>query len=312
MSNDPNQPKPGQGKTRAISSKPSTEVTEADLWDLDSDRDPIAPDKASETAKSETHPARRKSRSHILPKRNPEVEGTNPYVSAVKKPAAYVPDTESNLKPDANASGKSGDETEGAETPGDGDATAKTDEVTAGQPFFASLTKMERIAISALFAALILAATLAIIHFTNRVPTRSPISEETDFPVSGKLVEVKSAVTYWRKPITTGQNPDVVRRSTALIPVVKLTLQSKPCAIRVFFRDEEGVVIGDGISRDVSGGQELVIPATAGFDDIGMHAAYRTGENDPWTVQIFEGPSLGADRKDFRKVVEIQISTDRR
>ena len=45
---------------------------------------------------------------------------------------------------------------------------------------------------------------------------------------------------------------------------------------------------------------------------MGMHAAYRTGESEPWTVQVFEGPSRNADRKDFSKILETQISTDRR
>ena len=71
-------------------------------------------------------------------------------------------------------------------------------------------------------------------------------------------------------------------------------------------------MIGDGISRDVSGKEELVIAATAGFNDLGMHAAYRTGEKDPWVVQVFEGPDSSADRKDFNKVMETRVSTDLR
>ena len=56
----------------------------------------------------------------------------------------------------------------------------------------------------------------------------------------------------------------------------------------------------------------LVIPATAGFDDIGMHAAYRTGGTKPWTVEIYEAPSENASGKEFTKLFETHISTDRR
>ena len=101
-----------------------------------------------------------------------------------------------------------------------------------------------------------------------------------------------------------------MRRGTAFIPVLRLSLHSEPCAIRIFFRDQDGVVVGDAINRLVSGDQDIEIPATAGFDDIGMHAAYRTGEQLPWTVHILEGPSRSADRKDFRKILETQVSTD--
>ncbi len=196
----------------------------------------------------------------------------------------------------------------------DNDTTAPDSDASPAEkaPIPSFLTKIEKIAISALFAVLALAATFAIIHFSKRVPTRSPFSEKIDYPVNGKLIEIRAASTYWRAPITSGENSDVVRRGTALIPVLKLSLHSKPCAIRVFFRDQDDIVIGDGITREISGLTELALPATAGFDEIGMHAAYRTGESEPWTVQVFEGPSRNADRKDFSKILETQISTGRR
>lgn len=299
MSNDPYQPQPGKGKTPPKPSNSSGEPTESDLWDLD-----VAPSqKAPKPADPEALPVRRTSSSYSHPQRPTEGGGDKIPASPAEKPSTPIPAKDN----------KSGNETEApteqAAHAEDGGDPAKA---IAAPPFSGSLTKIEKIAITALFAALILGAVLTLIHFSSRVPTRSPLTEETDYPVSGKLIEVKSAVTYWRKPITSGDNADIVRRGTALVPVVSLKLNSKPGAIRVFFRDEEGTVIGDGISRDVNGEEQLVIAATAGFDDIGMHAAYRTGEKEPWTVQVFEGSESSADHKDFRKVTETRISTDRR
>lgn len=304
MSNDPHQPEPGQGKTPPKTSKSSGELTETDLWDLDRSM----PRKDFDSGKSEALPPRRKDGSKNHQAGSGEVGEARPYVHPVRKPAA--PSTVA--QPDVYADPEN--PAHPPETPADekvvpAEATAS---VTETPNSTASLTKTEKIAITVVFAAILLGAAFAVIHFNSRVPLRSPISEKTDFPVSGKLIEVKSATTYWRKPVTSGDDPDIVRRGTALIPVAKLSLSSKPCAIRVFFRDEDGTVIGDGISRNVSGEQELVIPATAGFDDIGMHAAYRTGEKEPWIIQVFEGPSRSADRDDFKKVLETEISTDRR
>lgn len=172
-----------------------------------------------------------------------------------------------------------------------------------------SLNAVEKIAISSLFIALALGATLTIIHFSNAVPTRPLIAKKIDYPVTGEIVEIRAASTYWRAPVTTGENTDVVRRNTKLIPVLKLNLSSKSGAIRVFFCNEDGLVIGDGISRAVTGETEVSIAATAGFDDVGMLAAYRTGDSRPWVVQVFEGSDATAPREKFRMILETEIST---
>ena len=171
------------------------------------------------------------------------------------------------------------------------------------------LSKIEKIAILLLCFILLLGAALTLIHFSSRIPTRSLIAEKIDFPVSGKIVTITAASTYWRKPITSGDNADVVRRNTQLIPVVKLSLSSKTGAIRVFFRNEEGLLVGDVITRSVAGDSEITVIATAGFDDLGMHTAYRTGSGKRWRAQVFEAHSATASREDFSMVLEMEIDT---
>lgn len=270
MSKVPAKQKPDQARKSPKSLKKAKEI---DLWDLDADESGI------ESAGAQMEKAE---------------AGSDP-----KKPAESGIDTA-----DVPQAGEK-PSTETEETAAGSQATA-----TGARASFASITRTEKIAVTALFAALALAASIFLVHFSKHVPTRSSLGEEIDFPVSGKLIEITSANTYWRKPATSGENRDVARPGTAFIPVLEISLKAKPCAIRVFFRNDEGVLVGDGISRNVSGEMELRIPATAGFDDPGMHSAYRTGEKEPWIVQVFEGANQVADHEDLRKVLETQISTD--
>ena len=171
------------------------------------------------------------------------------------------------------------------------------------------LSKIEKISILLLCFVLLLGGALTLIDFSSRVPTRPLIAEKIDFPVSGKIVTITAASTYWRKPNTSGDNTDVVRRNTQLIPVVKLSLSSKRGVIRVFFRNEEGLLVGDVITRSIAGDSEITVMATAGFEDLGMHTAYRTGNSKRWLAQVFEASSATASREDFNMVTEMEIDT---
>jgi hypothetical protein len=330
MSNDSSQPDHDPAKIDPKAAKQSKESTEMDLWDLDFDEsaDPAQPSPGG----SSGLPARRTSESSVSstkPTERPVSEPLAPQAESVKSnPGPYKPREKAEPKSqhvtnEAAAAESSGEiQRESGEMLDSGARERDNSEDKTGEgagsstkqalPPTASFTKIEKISISVLFAALALGATLAVIHFSNEVPTRPLIAEEIDFPVNGQLIEIKAAATYWREPVTTGENADVVRRDTKLIPVLKLSLHSKPCAIRIFFRNEDGTVIGDAITRIVNGDTELTIPATAGFDDIGMHAAYRTGGSQPWVVQILEGPDRAASREKFKTVLETEISSDMR
>ena len=172
-----------------------------------------------------------------------------------------------------------------------------------------SLSKIEKIAISALCVVLGFGAILTLIHFSNYVPTRTLVGDVINFPVSGKIVKITAASTYWRKPVRTGENADVVEWDTQLIPELKLSLSSKSGAIRVFFRNEEGVMVGDGITRTVEGNSEITVASTAGFENMGMHTAYRTGDSNRWVVQVFEAPDATSPREKLRQVLEMDIAT---
>ncbi len=347
MNTDPSNPNP-EPKIDSNVSKKVTEATEMDLWDIDfGDVDVPSPAENVHRTPGQL-PAQRQSVSNIStrkpsdlrPKSAVGVEPTEPLPLTIELPEltsgekAELSRHRAKKKPAFNEVEKTVNKTATATRSDIEDetdleipeieqepATREWDELEDAEEEpkdqkavsiispIGSLSKIEKIAISSLCAVLALGAILTLIHFSHRVPTRPLVTEEIDFPVSGKIVEITAASTYWRKPITTGDKADVVRRGTQLIPVLKLSLNSKSGAIRVFFRNEDGLVVGDGITRSVKGSTEVTVPATAGFDDVGMHTAYRTGDGKRWNVQVFEAPSATSPREEFRKVLETEIST---
>lgn len=173
------------------------------------------------------------------------------------------------------------------------------------------LSKFEKIGLAVLALALICTSIFLVKSSFGHISTRSERSERPSFPIKGTRIVIRSASSYWREPVSTGSNQETVRRDTKLIPILTLEIEGSPCAIRAFFRDDQGELIGDGVTRAASSGT-LEIPATAGLENIGAHAAYRTGETKPWKVEVFEAPTVDSSRQEFKKLMEIPISTDRR
>lgn len=344
MRNDSSRPGPDP-KIEINVSKKAKESTEMDLWDIDLGEEVIpSPSEKVQRAPGQL-PVQRKSVSKIKTKKPSDPK---PKSAEAAELTGLEPVSEElgELEPISEEPAESGKD-QAAETPSREAPVESEDDIFDGFPdleqempielenrtkqweeaddvstekpeqkpmpvisAIGSMSKIEKIAISALVAVLVLSAILTLIHFSNRVPTRPLVAEEVDFPVSGKIVEIIAAGTYWREPVTTGENADVVRRGTQLIPVLKLNLSSKSGAIRVFFRNEDGLVMGDGITRTVKGDAEVTVAATAGFEDVGMHTAYRTGDTKRWVVQVFEAPDATSPREKFRKVLEMDISTE--
>jgi len=175
-----------------------------------------------------------------------------------------------------------------------------------------NLTSLERIGVFAVLILLIAGGAFFFFQSINRLPSQTGVVEAEDFPIEGSRIIVEKSHNYWRAPITTGDDRDTFRRGTSLLPVLELEIESGAGAVRIFFRDELGEFVGDAISRTVNGATSLKIPATAGFDDIGMHAAYRTGQSKPWTVEVLEGPSVSAPSSEFKRLFQMPLSTDRR
>ncbi len=175
---------------------------------------------------------------------------------------------------------------------------------------FTNLTMLEKTSMIAIVVALITTAALTILHFNKEIPVDTEIAEKISLPVEGEILSISAFETYWRKPITQGEKPDIVRGGVKLIPTIKIQASGKSGAIRVFFRDGEGDFVGDSTTITISKNETLTISATDGFTDMSMHASYRTGQTPRWIIQILEGPSIDAPIEKFKTLFETEISTD--
>jgi hypothetical protein len=174
------------------------------------------------------------------------------------------------------------------------------------------LSKFERIGLWTLLGILLVGGGLIFFNISHRLPTGTGRATASDFPLKGRHTEILSAETFWRAPITEGANAETFRRGTQLLPVVNLTSRGAPAAVRVFFRNQDGAVMGDAVTRAIHPGTPLQVAATTGFEDVGMHAAYRTGQSRPWTIEVREAPAETSPNTDFVKLFTIEVSTDRR
>lgn len=174
------------------------------------------------------------------------------------------------------------------------------------------LTHFERIGLIVLVILLAIGGLGTLVVSIMGLPSESERAKSTDFPIKGSLMTIASADSYWREPITDGPSPETVRRGTQLLPVIELKVSEGSGAVRVLFRNDERNLEGDAVTRTVRGPGTLVIPATAGFDELGMFAAYRAGGSKPWTIEVYEAASETATGRDFKKLFEIDISTERR
>ncbi len=174
------------------------------------------------------------------------------------------------------------------------------------------LSKIERLGLFSLVGLLVVGGIVLYYNAIHGLQSGSKRVVKNDFPIPGKHLAIRSAESYWRAPVTAGGVQDTVRRGTVLIPEVLLKPEGGPAAIRVFFRNSDGDLVGDAVTRSVQTAADIRVAATAGFEDIGMHAAYRTGQSKPWTVEVREAPSENSPVQDFKKLFEMDISTDRR
>jgi hypothetical protein len=171
---------------------------------------------------------------------------------------------------------------------------------------------LEKFGMIALVVLLLGAVAGILIYSAMRLPVETMSSKVVKFPVKGQHVTIQSAKTYWRDVVTRGPDADIVRRGTRLLPVLDLNCSGGDGVLRVLFRDEFGDSVGDIITRQISAGEKVSIASTAGFNDAGMHAAYRTGETKVWRIEVYEGSAGISLGNDFVKLFEIDISTERR
>lgn len=173
------------------------------------------------------------------------------------------------------------------------------------------LNKFERIGLICLVGILLGGSIWFLASTVYRLPRPAVRLQARDFPIKGEKFRVDSAECYWRKPITEGEHVDVCRRGTLLLPVIEMAASEGSSTIRVFFKNDEGITVGDPIIRKIGNGT-VKIAGTAGIEDPGIFAAYRTGNDTRWTVVVHEIPSGDIAKGEARKLFEMEIPAERR
>lgn len=171
------------------------------------------------------------------------------------------------------------------------------------------LSKIERIGLLALLALLIIGGGIVFLNSVSRLPSEADLMPSLKFPIKGERVTIEAAQSFWRVPVA---DIDTFRRGTEVLPVASLTVRGGPAALRVFFRDSDGQVVGDAVNHSVSDAGRFEVSATAGFEEAWMHDTYQTARGKPWTIEVLEGPSQGAPAGDFKTLFTMKISADRR
>jgi hypothetical protein len=173
-------------------------------------------------------------------------------------------------------------------------------------------SRPEVVGISVVGLLLALCAAYFLFNAFRDLPRIVDPHEMPDFPIKGQYVTLTAADSYWRLPVTTGPNPDVVQRGTRLIPVIEVVARSENATMRVQFRNSEGTPVGDPVTVPIRGNPIINIPSTSGFEDINIHNAYSIGMVEPWSVEILEAPASSTSGGAFRVLASFPISTARR
>jgi len=167
---------------------------------------------------------------------------------------------------------------------------------------------MEKVSMLVVIVLLAGFAVLLFFPAIGSLPDEKQRARAEDFPKKGKHLTVKSALTYWREPIENGPNADVFKRGTALLPAIQIEVEGGPAVLRILFRGEDGVAVGDSVTREVNGNEVIKLAGTEGFLELGMHAAYRTGQTKPWMVQVYEAKPGSKEIQDFVLIFEMDMS----
>lgn len=182
-----------------------------------------------------------------------------------------------------------------------------------------SMTSLEKAALILMGLILTSFFILGSLHLKARFGSEGS-QGKIELPVIGQHLVVSQLETYWVSPTeNSGTSSEV-----SLVPMVNFTLsnQSKPCRIRILFRDEKNDFAGDPTTLAFDGsslnanrnrnatldGMKVQVHATTGFQLPGEMISYRADETFRWQVIILESDSEG----EFRELITTSISPQRR
>lgn len=347
MPQDSNQPRRQPGRHRPMMNDLARETTEEDLWDLEG-QEPQTPSKQTEPEPEQPTEPEKPSEPEqasepekpVQPeppkKPEPPVEAkqpTQPEPTPEPQPAEStsdgVPglfdDTPSNIDEAAPADtaqpkqqSEPAVENQPSEAPAAPEPTPETPTDEEAEEPVKKLGAKDWL----IYGGVAVAAVITLVWFTSSllsgVTTKRIGDDKPDLPAKGQFCSIASADTYWRAPVREGDNRDNAKPEVILIPVVDIGLTGEGAqgVLRILFLDEHGNYVGDPITKSFENGkfksnnsETLEIASTDGFTTNSDFHAYRLN-NNPWTVEILEGPSANAEGSRFQSILSVEISAN--
>ena len=170
-----------------------------------------------------------------------------------------------------------------------------------------TVSTVEKISLIAVIACLVGAFAWGISFFYRDAPEGELVKFIEDFPIKGEDVTIETVETWWRKPVRSGDEPDVgVVIDSNLIPCARIKLsEGASTTLQVSFRDGDQNLIGDTINLSVVNGKfsrndsddsdEIVVHSTSGFNNPSRIHAYANEDFAPWSLTIIESHDIDSD-----------------
>lgn len=204
-------------------------------------------------------------------------------------------------------------------TSGDGEAPAGPGGITA--PATAaleklSLNKAEKTALGALAALLVGLAIWGIVWLGQKNAIANA-RESVELPVEGEYATITGLSTAWVTPTKeAGVHLDAV-----VVPSASITLdpdKTDTGALRLFFKNADGVSVGDPITLPFKGGEfangssTIEVSASDGFHEEGQFFGYQTEDAKPWRILILEAPSAASPGSEFTEIIDAPVGAKRK
>ena len=133
-------------------------------------------------------------------------------------------------------------------------------------------------------------------------------AEGTKLPARGEFLTITRIESYWRAPITSGENRESVRLGVTLIPVVEVTVSGQG-TVRALFSDDTGANVGDPVDRRVDGETTITVSCTSGFKELAEHRAYQVDLIKAWHIRLLEAPVTTTAGQAFQPLAAAPISS---
>lgn len=162
-----------------------------------------------------------------------------------------------------------------------------------------------------------------LIHYTSKQHNFDTAkSYEANTPVDGENASIKTIETWWSQPVSNNTKFGVI-----LVPSATITLGSNSTSgvIRsVFYSSEEGLLDnlkpkGDPFTHQFhngkflsSGTNQVTIHGTDGFTEISNFMFYRSQDEERWTIETKEAPSIQTQINSFKDLAQAPIEPIRK